>query len=90
MINPDAAAMTGVATRKSAERDAQHQKPDRSLTGSPLPRISRRRLLDTAGRVDRSVTGFGRSFYWALLQALQEAHVKGWKDRMDAESLMKH
>ena len=31
-----------------------------------------------------------RSFYWALLQALQEAHVKGWKDRMDAESLMKH
>ena len=38
---------------------------------------------------DQKITDV-RSFYWALMQALQEAHVKGWKDRMDAESLVKH
>jgi hypothetical protein len=30
------------------------------------------------------------SFYGALVQALQEAHVKGWRDRSDAEKLAKH
>ena len=30
------------------------------------------------------------SFYGALVQALQEAHVKGWRDRSEAEKLAKH
>jgi hypothetical protein len=38
---------------------------------------------------DHRVTDM-RSFYWALVQALQEAHVKSWKDRIEAESLVKH
>jgi hypothetical protein len=29
---------------------------------------------------DEKITDM-RSFYWALTQALQEAHLKGWKDR---------
>jgi hypothetical protein len=31
-----------------------------------------------------------QSFYGALVQALQEAHVKGWQDRANAENLVKH
>jgi hypothetical protein len=31
-----------------------------------------------------------QSFYRALKQALQEAHTRGWKDRGEAEGLVKH
>ena len=46
-------------------------------------------LIQSHVRPDQTVADL-RSFYWALMQALHEAHVKGWKDRMDAESFMKH
>jgi hypothetical protein len=31
-----------------------------------------------------------KSFFGALTQALQEAHVQGWKDRAEIEKLPKH
>jgi hypothetical protein len=31
-----------------------------------------------------------RGFHWALVYALKNAHSQGWKDRMEAESLVKH
>jgi hypothetical protein len=30
------------------------------------------------------------SFYGALVQALQEAHVRGWRDRSEVEKVAKH
>jgi hypothetical protein len=38
---------------------------------------------------DRRVADM-QSFFRALSQALQEAHTQGWKDRAEAEKILKH